>query len=92
MRWVAAMAVLVSGCVHHLALAPQEQCATRGMYLEGLSMSSGTTSGYATGGGVSVYGRANSYDESVSCRRAKTVEEKCEVFAANASLNSKTTR
>jgi hypothetical protein len=80
-------AVLAAGCVHRPPLTSAERCATRGMVLAGLSMSSGSSVGYATTGRTQAWAVGASYDESVICRVPETEVELCEVaaFAAGAS-------
>lgn len=80
-------AVLMSyGCVHSLPLSPYEQCATQGMVLAGVSMSSasGTGVAYNVNSGVTVVG-ASGGSFSTQCRRPATPADRCEAQAALAS-------
>jgi len=77
------------GCVHSIPLAPVEQCAVQSMTLNGITMSSGTSSGIAFGNGGYAVGRGVSYGQSVSCRPAQTTVEQCVIAAAQRSAAMK---
>lgn len=78
MRRLAVVLVLVSGCVRGIGPSGQEICGTRGMVLDGVTVTSGTA--VARAGDTRAI--AHSYGESISCRRVVTKEEKCEAYAA----------
>jgi hypothetical protein len=79
--------VAVTACyVRPAYLAPAEKCGASLMVVEGLVASSGqaTAVAYNNAGGAA-YARGVSYEESVSCRRPATQEERCEAEAGRAS-------
>lgn len=89
MRSLAIVVFVLGACVHQPPLTPQEQCATNGMIVSGVAMSLGNSTGVASGGGVTVVSHGTAYGQTVSCQRAYTVEEKCELHGARQSAVAK---
>jgi hypothetical protein len=83
------LALTLVACVHRPPVTPREQCAAHGLALHGIAMASGRDVGVASADGVTVVATSSSYDENVSCRRAMTHEEVCELQAPAASLRVK---
>lgn len=81
--------LMLAACFRPLQMNAREQCATDNMILESLSSSENDSRAVATDGTGLVTARASSSGTNVTCRRARTASEKCEVTAALASLEVK---
>ena len=86
---LAAAMALCSACVRPIPLTPYEQCASNGLVVDRVGFQSETGTAVAYGSRETAFASAEGYGQSVACRRPDTIQERCELAAAGASLNVK---
>ena len=85
-RIAALILALTVGCVHAIPLGPVEQCAQQGMALQGVTLSSGVSTGFAAGNnGGYLYSRGAAYGQAVSCQMPTSAQQQCIIAAARRS-------
>jgi hypothetical protein len=89
LRIAAVLVMATAGCVSRPPISAPEQCARRGMAMDGLVLTSGESVGVASSGRRVAWSRGSSYGEAVSCVRPRNKAEACEIEGALVSLQQK---
>ncbi|HEY1554775.1 MAG TPA: hypothetical protein VGF94_08075 [Kofleriaceae bacterium] len=89
---VAAAVMLCAASAHEAkgpTLTAREQCAANGLLLDAMNLGAGTMDSATRSGLVTVRSNAYASGRDVSCRRANTLDEVCEVQESLASAEAK---